>query len=102
MDLRRRAEVFKALGHPVRLAVVDRLASGECCVCELLEETPYRKLSGATVSQHLLVLKAAGVIGDEKRGKRIFYHLRLPCVAGISLCVAEIGAMGNAKALRKS
>ncbi|MCU0776932.1 MAG: metalloregulator ArsR/SmtB family transcription factor [Akkermansiaceae bacterium] len=87
MTLRERAAVFKALGHPARLAIVDRLAAGECCVCELLEPTEYSGLSGPTVSQHLLVLKSAGVIADEKRGKRIFYRLAMPCVSGISLCV---------------
>lgn len=87
MNLRERAAVFKALGHPARLAVVDRLARGECCVCELLEPTEFRRLSGPTVSQHLLVLKNAGVIADEKRGKKIFYRLAMPCVSEISLCV---------------
>lgn len=88
MDLRERAKVFKALGHPARLAVVERLGRGECCVCELLQGSAYQKLSGPTLSQHLLVLKNAGVIADEKRGKKIFYRLMMPCVAGISLCVA--------------
>ena len=87
MTLRERATIFKALGHPVRLAMVDRLAAGECCVCELLELTEFRTLSGPSVSQHLLVLKSAGVIADEKRGKRIYYRLLMPCVAEISLCV---------------
>ncbi len=90
MKLRERAMVFKALGHPARLAIVDRLAKGECCVCELLEPTEYRQLSGPTVSQHLLVLKSAGVIADEKRGKRIFYRLVMPCVSSISLCVQTV------------
>lgn len=89
MNLRQRAGVFKALGHPARLAIVERLGKGECCVCELMELTGVAKLSGPTVSQHLLVLKNAGVIDDEKRGKRVFYRLRMPCVAGISLCVKE-------------
>jgi len=88
MTLRERAAVYKALGHPARLAIVDRLAGGECCVCELLDATEFRDLCGATVSQHLLVLKAAGVIADEKRGKKIFYRLRMPCVSEISLCVS--------------
>ncbi len=91
MKLAERAKVFKALGHPARLAVVERLARGECCVCELMEMemgSP-RKLSGPTVSQHLLVLKNAGVIADEKRGKKVFYRLLMPCVANISLCVKE-------------
>lgn len=88
MTLRERAAVFKGLGHPARLAVVERLGRGECCVCELLEDTEFRRLSGPTVSQHLLVLKSAGVIADEKRGKKIFYRLIMPCVAEISLCVS--------------
>ena len=89
MNLRQRAAVFKALGHPARLAVVDRLARGECCVCELFQMAETPKLSGPTVSQHLLVLKNAGVIADEKRGKKVFYRLRMPCVAEISLCVRD-------------
>jgi ArsR family transcriptional regulator len=56
----------------------------------LLEPTEYSGLSGPTVSQHLLVLKSAGVISDEKRGKRIFYRLVMPCVSGISLCVQSV------------
>ncbi len=89
MDLRARASVFKALGHPARLAIVDRLAAGECCVCELFEIPGLPKLSGPTLSQHLLVLKSAGVIADEKRGQRVFYRLSMPCVAKISICVKE-------------
>lgn len=81
--------VFKALGHPVRLAMVQRLARGECCVCELLEIREVGGVSGPTVSQHLLVLKNAGVIGDDRRGQRIFYRLLMPCVADISLCVGK-------------
>jgi DNA-binding transcriptional ArsR family regulator len=89
MTLRERAAVFKALGHPARLAVVERLGLGECCVCEILEQTEFSKLSGPTLSQHLLVLKNAGVIEDDKRGKKIFYRLRMPCVAEISLCAKK-------------
>jgi len=79
--------VFKALGHPARLAIVERLAVGECCVCELLAGTEFGGLSGPTVSQHLLVLRSAGVIADKKQGKKVFYRLSMPCVAEISLCV---------------
>lgn len=71
------------------MAIVDRLAAGECCVCELLEIEGLPKLSGPTLSQHLLVLKNSGVIADEKRGKRVYYRLAMPCVAKISICVKE-------------
>ncbi|MBN8460855.1 MAG: winged helix-turn-helix transcriptional regulator [Verrucomicrobia bacterium] len=89
MTLREQAAVFKALGHPVRLAMVRRLARGECCVCELLGLSEVASVSGPTVSQHLLVLKNAGVIRDERRGQKIFYRLLLPCVAEISFCVQQ-------------
>ncbi len=89
MTLREQAMVFKALGHPVRLAMVQRLALGECCVCKLLEISEVSRVSGPTASQHLLVLKTSGVIGDERRGQKIFYRLLLPCVAEISFCVKQ-------------
>jgi ArsR family transcriptional regulator len=95
MTLRERAAVFKALGHPARLAMVERLGQGECCVCILMEMPKLPKLSGPTISQHLLVLKNAGIIADEKRGKRIFYRLLMPCVADISLCVGGRHGLTN-------
>ena len=70
MTVKQRAVVFKALGHPARLAMVDQLVAGECCVRALMELPQLPKLSGPTMSQHLLVLKSAGIIGDEKRGKK--------------------------------
>ncbi|MFN5870142.1 MAG: ArsR/SmtB family transcription factor [Akkermansiaceae bacterium] len=80
MNLKERAQIFKALGHPARLAMVDKLAKGERCVCELMMMSQLTQFSGPTISQHLLVLKNAGIISYEKRGKRIFYHLAMPCV----------------------
>lgn len=81
MTTKQRATVFKALGHPARVAMVDRIALGECCVWDLKELPETKHLSGPTVSQHLLVLKNAGIVGDEKRGKRIFHHLLMPGAA---------------------
>ena len=77
--------IFKALGHPARLAMVERIALGECCVWELMQLPETAKLSGPTLSQHLLVLKSAGIVGDDKRGKRIFHRLLLPSAANIVL-----------------
>ncbi|MBI5688986.1 MAG: helix-turn-helix transcriptional regulator [Verrucomicrobia bacterium] len=81
---RQAADVFKALGHPARLQVVTELANGERCVCDLVELTG---LGWSTVSRHLSVLKAAGVVTDEKRGLQVFYRLRLPCVARFTACL---------------
>jgi ArsR family transcriptional regulator len=76
--------------------MVERLAVGECCVCELLELTEFSKLSGSTVSQHLLVLKSVGAITDEKRGKKIFYRLDMPCIAEFLHCVGAKDATPSA------
>ena len=82
---KREADVFKALGHPIRLWIVRQLADGaEHCVCEFVEaigdEFP-------TISRHLSVLKDAGVVVDERRGKSIYYRLSCPCVATMLECL---------------
>lgn len=89
MNLRQRAAVFKALGHPARLAIVNRLAVGEQCVRALQGADEIPKLSGPTISQHLLVLKGAGIIADEKRGSRVFYRLVMTGLPGALQWVKE-------------
>jgi ArsR family transcriptional regulator len=81
---RAEAAVFKALGHPARLHVVNELAAGERCVSDLVDLTG---LGWSTVSRHLSVLKAVGVVADEKRGLQVFYRLKLPCVARFTACL---------------
>lgn len=82
--------VFKALGHPARVAMVRQLSEGESCVCDLVETVG---LSWSTVSRHLSVLREAGVVEDEKRGMQVFYRLSLPCVARFIACLEEPGSM---------
>jgi len=82
-----RARLMKALAHPTRLFIVDELARGERCVCEL------RDMVGAdisTVSKHLALLRAAGIVADDKRGLQVFYRLRTPCVLRIFDCVRRV------------
>ena len=82
-----RARIIKALAHPTRLFLVDELSRGERCVCELTE------MVGAdmsTVSKHLAVLKASGIVEDEKRGSQVFYTLRCPCVLNFFTCVESV------------
>ena len=83
-SLQVRAEIFKALGHPARLAMVVALGEGERCVCELRELVG---LDMSTVSKHLSVLKSVGLVETDKRGKQVFYSLRLPCTLGFLECV---------------
>ena len=65
------ARIFKALGHPSRLLMVDALRDGEKCVCDL------QALVGddmSTISKHLAVLRDAGVVTRRKQGVNIYYR----------------------------
>lgn len=65
------AQYTKALGHPARVAILRTLAKrGECVCGEIVDELP---LAQATVSQHLKVLKDAGLIEGEIDGPRVCY-----------------------------
>lgn len=83
---RKEAEVFKALGHPTRLWIVRQLAGGEHCVCEFVDAVG---VDFSTISRHLAILKRAGVIKDDKRGKSVYYRLCCPCLLELIDCVAE-------------
>jgi ArsR family transcriptional regulator len=87
-----KTKVLKALAHPARLWMVEKLHVGERCVCELVDGL---ELDFSTVSRHLLVLKNAGVVADDKRGKQVFYSLKVPCVLNFMHCVESV--LENAK-----
>lgn len=85
-DHEEEAELLKALGHPTRLWIVRQLADGEHCVCDFVNAVGVKF---ATVSQHLAVLKQAGILSDEKRGKSVFYRLADARAAGILECLEK-------------
>ena len=82
-----RAAVIKAMAHPTRLFIVDELSREERCVCEL---TDMIGADVSTVSKHLSVLKAAGIVDDEKRGQQVWYNLKMPCVLKFFSCVENV------------
>lgn len=97
-SVRRLASMFKALGHPSRLAVTRALAKGERCVCEL------KKIIGAdmsTVSNHLTILRNAGIVEDEKRGLQVFYRLKRPCITRILTCFQKTECQCNKRKTRR-
>jgi DNA-binding transcriptional ArsR family regulator len=69
------AKLFKALMHPVRLAILEILRSGEECVCHMEAALGYRQ---AYISQHLMLLREAGLIQDRRDGWNIFYRVTKP------------------------
>ena len=79
-----RAKVFKGLAHPARLAMLQALARGERCVCELQE------LVGSdmsTVSKHLALLKETGVVSSRRQGNQAYYRLEMGCLPQFLNCV---------------
>ncbi len=82
-----KAAVLKALGHPTRLWLAEQLADGEKCVCELATSID---ADLSTVSKHLAILKQAGVIRDQKRGKQVYYELKVPCILKYLSCVETV------------
>ena len=69
------AQVFRALGDPVRLRLVSLIGAhqgGEMCVCDL---TSAFDLTQPTISHHLRILREAGLIGSQRRGTWVYYRL---------------------------
>ena len=89
-----KAGVLKALAHPTRLWIAEQLQSGEKCVCEFVDQID---ADFSTISKHLSVLKQAGIVADEKRGKQVYYTLTVPCVLNFMQCVEAV-LENNAKA----
>ena len=65
-------QVFHALSDPTRLELIQRLAGGEQCVCDL---TDALKTGQSRLSFHLKVLKEAGLIRDRREGRWMYYAL---------------------------
>lgn len=72
------AELFKALGHPDRVRLVEELSDSEKDVNTLCESLGVRQ---ARISQHLAVLRANHVVEDRKEGRHVLYRLATPALA---------------------
>ncbi len=82
------APVLKALADPVRLRLMSLIASqanGEACVCDL---TGAFELSQPTISHHLKVLHAIGLLDREKRGVWVYYRARGDVLAALGTLIA--------------
>jgi len=77
------AHMFKALAHPVRIQLLEKLKDRSWCVCELAAEVGIEK---SVASKHLSQLKDAGLISDEKHGTLVEYRLSAPCVLDLAAC----------------
>jgi ArsR family transcriptional regulator len=79
--------MLKAAADVTRLRILGMLDHGELCVCQIVEVLG---LSQSTVSKHLLTMKHAGLIEDEKRGKWVFYRRATRGKAGLRGALAGL------------
>ena len=82
------AELCKAVGHPIRVQILRLIARKETCICgEIVDEMP---LAQSTVSQHLKVLKEAGLIRGEIEGTATCYCIEPKAVRRMKALVAGL------------
>lgn len=75
-ELRRfKAEIFQALAHPTRIAIVELLRNGEMSAGQLIEQLGVEQ---ANASQHFAVLRSKQIVVNRKEGNQVFYSLRDP------------------------
>ncbi len=68
-------DICKALGHPLRLAIVDRLNDQETSASDLISEM---QISKANLSKHMALLAHGGIVESRREGRQIFYRLTDP------------------------
>lgn len=69
------AEFFRILGQPVRIQILLTIGEKEACVCHL---EAFLGLRQAAISQHLMILRDAGLVTTYRDGRNIFYRLAWP------------------------
>ena len=77
-SLRRfKADIFQALAHPTRIAIIELLGGGELSAGDLIAKL---NMEQANVSQHLTVLRAKRLVINRKSGNQVFYSVRDPII----------------------
>ncbi len=77
-SLRRfKADIFQALAHPTRIAIIELLGEGELSAGELMAKLGMEQ---ANISQHLTVLRTKQLVVNRKAGNQVFYSVRDPTI----------------------
>jgi len=82
-----KSDFFKALAHPSRLRILERIANDEVCVCEIIQDLG---LEQSNVSQHLAILRKQHIITSTKVGLKVMYRIKYPEILEIINLVKEI------------
>lgn len=83
----KQAEIAKAMAHPLRIAIIDFLRSGEQCVCDIAD---YVGSERSNVSRHLSVMASAGLLEYHKEGLKVIYKLKCTCIVDFFSCVGGV------------
>ena len=70
-----KANIFQALSHPTRIAIVEQLSNGELAAGVIIDRL---ELEQANASQHFAVLRAKNIVTNRKEGNQVFYSVRDP------------------------
>ncbi|GAA0116280.1 ArsR/SmtB family transcription factor [Clostridium senegalense] len=71
--MEKETKILKALAHPIRLKIVEKLSKEELCVCKLNEDVEFTQ---SNLSQHLKILKEANILDSRKVGMWMYYSIK--------------------------
>ncbi|MCL4797075.1 MAG: winged helix-turn-helix domain-containing protein [Bryobacteraceae bacterium] len=109
-----KAEIFQALAHPTRIAMVELLREGELSAGQIIDRLGLEQANG---SQHLAVLRSKQVVVNRREGNQVFYSLRDPVLVkvldilkryfleqlkGTQIMIEEIEAEGESPRARRA
>ena len=89
------AEVFKALGDPVRWSIITQIGAVDELPCAELEQT--LPVSKPTIAYHTKILQQAGLLTVRKQGRNYFYALRRDVLAGVQEALWRLAAVPAAE-----
>ena len=81
-----KADILKALGHPIRVQMLEALSRGDRCVNDL---RILARVSQPTISRHLACLKRAGLVTERRAGPRVIHRLACPGMLQALKCADE-------------
>ena len=88
MDKPNIASLFKALSDPIRVEVTGMLTVEKRCACQILEKL---RITQPTLSHHMAVLVASGLVQAERRGKWVFYGIDPAAVEAMRAYLSDLG-----------
>lgn len=86
--LKKQAEIFKAISHETRLAILHILEKEDKCVNDIVAALNEKERT--SVSKHLSVLKQNGIISVKEKGTKRFYHLDAQCLLSAVNCTIDM------------